>query len=66
MGNDPKLLKPNDAVDAARAARAEQQQQEQAMATAGGAAQGAKVLSETDTQSPNALTDMLSAGGLVQ
>tara|TARA_R110002126_G_scaffold110234_5_gene247350 strand:+ start:45 stop:1664 length:1620 start_codon:yes stop_codon:yes gene_type:complete len=62
LGNDPKLLKPTETVDAARQARQEEAQQSQAMEQAGSMAQGAKVLSEADTQTPNALTDLLSAG----
>ena len=63
LGNDPKLIKATETVDKAREARAAEQQQAQAMEQAGAAAQGAKVLSEADTQTPNALTDLLSAGG---
>tara|TARA_R110000744_G_scaffold46466_3_gene102695 strand:- start:8548 stop:10290 length:1743 start_codon:yes stop_codon:yes gene_type:complete len=62
LGNNPKLLKPTEEVEQARAAQAEQAQQQQAMEQAGSMAQGAKVLSETDSQSPNALTDLLGAG----
>mgnify|MGYP003636558835 CR=1 FL=1 len=35
----------------------------QAMEAGGQAAQSAKVLSETDTQNPNALTDLISGLG---
>ena len=63
MGNNPKLLKPKKEVDQARADQAQEAQVAQGMEAAGGMAQSAKVLSETDTQTPNALTDLLSAGG---
>jgi hypothetical protein len=48
-----------------RAARAEQAEMQQAMETGGQMAQGAKVLSEADTQNPNALTDLLGSGATV-
>lgn len=62
LGNPLDIMKDTAAVAATRQARAEQQQQQQAMAAASEAAQGAKILSETDTQNPNALTDMLGTG----
>jgi hypothetical protein len=49
-----------------RQARQEQQAQMQTMEQASQLAQGAKVLSETDTQNPNALTDLLGSGATVQ
>lgn len=66
MGNNPKLLKPKDEVDKGREEQAQAAQAQQGMEAAGGMAQSAKVLSETDTQTPNALTDLLGAGGVVQ
>ncbi len=70
LGNSPKILRSKDAVDEIRAARAQAQQQQmeaqQGLVTAQAANQGAqaaKVLSEADTQSPNALTALLSATG---
>jgi hypothetical protein len=62
MGNDPELLRPVSDVEQTRKARADQEAQQQALEQAAGAAQSAKVLSEADTQSPNALTDLLGSG----
>jgi hypothetical protein len=62
MGNEPELLRPEAAVEQTRRARAEEQAKQQAMEQAAGAAQSAKVLSEADTQNPNALTDLLGTG----
>jgi hypothetical protein len=65
LGNSPDLLRDSRQVQSIRDQRAQQQQAEQAATMAGQAAHGAKVLSETDTQSPNALTDLLGRGGTV-
>jgi hypothetical protein len=65
LGNSPDLLRDSGQVEQLRADRAQAQQQQEAAAMAGQAAQGAKVLSETDTQHPNALTDLLGRGGSV-
>jgi hypothetical protein len=65
LGNSPDLMRDSKAVAQIRKQRAEQQQAEQMAAVAGQAAQGAKVLSETDTQNPNALTDLLGRGASV-
>jgi hypothetical protein len=65
LGNSPDLLRDSAQVKAMRADRAEQQKNAQMAEMAGSAAQGAKVLSETDTQNPNALTDLLGRGGTV-
>jgi hypothetical protein len=62
LGNSPDLMRDSKEVDAKRKSDAEAAQATQAMETAGAAAQGAKVLSETDTQNPNALTDLLGRG----
>jgi hypothetical protein len=65
VGAPPTSTRDQDTVDAQRKARAEQQQAQQAIETGGQLAQGAKVLSEADTQSPNALTDLLGTGATV-
>jgi hypothetical protein len=62
LGNSPELLKDTEAVAQARQAREEEAQAQQAMDTTGQMAQSAKVLSEADTQTPNALTDLLGSG----
>lgn len=66
LGNPTDILVDKALVEQTRAARAEaeQQQQEmqQTMQMGAGAAQNAKVLSETDTQNPNALTELLGRG----
>lgn len=71
LGNAPDVLRDPAEVEALRQARAqaaaEQQAQEQAnMAaqTAQSGAQAAKVLSETDTTTPNALGALLAGGGV--
>ena len=65
LGNDPTILRDPAAVAEIRAARQQAQQQAAAMEQAGAAAQGAKVLSEADTQNPNALTELLGRGETV-
>jgi hypothetical protein len=62
LGTSPDVIISEEELDAKREARAEEQQQMQAMEQVGQLAQGAKVLSETDTQNPNALTDLLGTG----
>jgi len=69
LGNSPKVLREKSARDEIRNQRAEQQEQArqaELAATAGAAANqtagAAKLLSETDTQTPNALTDLLRGG----
>ena len=65
LGTSPDVIISDEELQAKRQARAEEQQQMQAMQQAGQLAQGAKVLSETDTQNPNALTDLLGTGASV-
>ncbi len=62
MGASPELLRGQDAVQQQRQERMQQMQQQQALEQGSQLAQGAKVLSEADTQNPNALTDLLGAG----
>ena len=62
LGTSPDVIISDEELQAKRQARAEEQQQMQAMEQASQLAQGAKVLSETDTQNPNALTDLLGTG----
>jgi hypothetical protein len=54
LGTSPDVIISDEELQAKRQARAEEQQQMQAMEQASQLAQGAKVLSETDTQNPNA------------
>lgn len=65
LGTSPDVIISDDELQAKRQARAEEQQQMQALQQAGQIAQGAKILSETDTQNPNALTDLLGTGASV-
>jgi len=65
LGTSPDVIISDEELQAKRQARAEEQQQMQAMQQAGQLAQGAKILSETDTQNPNALTDLLGTGASV-
>jgi hypothetical protein len=65
VGVAPDMMNDSDAVQEMRDAREQQQQQQQQMEQAGQMAQGAKVLSEADTQNPNALTDLLGGGQTV-
>lgn len=65
LGTSPDVIISDDELQAKRQARAEEQQRMQAMQQAGQLAQGAKILSETDTQNPNALTDLLGTGASV-
>ena len=71
LGLSPNVLRETTERDRLRQERQERQQaaqqQEEAMAAAQAGQQGAqaaKLLSETDTQSPNALTDILGGGGV--
>jgi len=66
LGNDPKLLKDAETVQAMREGRQQEAAQAAAMEQGMAVAQGAKVLSETDSTNPNALTDLLGAGGGLQ
>jgi hypothetical protein len=65
LGTSPDVIISDEELQAKRQARAEEQQKMQAMQQAGQLAQGAKILSETDTQNPNALTDLLGTGASV-
>jgi hypothetical protein len=65
LGNTPDLIKDRKTVALIRKQRADAQAQAAVVQQAGNAAQGAKVLSETDTQNPNALTDLLGRGGSI-
>ena len=62
LGNDPELVKDEGVVRTLRDDRAAAQQQAAQAEQAASAAQSAKVLSEADTQNPNALTDLLGSG----
>lgn len=59
VGAPPRMIRPDDAVEQIRQGRQRQEQMAQAAALGGQGAQAAKVLSETDTRGPNALTQML-------
>jgi hypothetical protein len=63
LGTSPEILRDADQVEAIRAQRREAQQAEQQMMQLQQGAQAAKVLSEADTQNPNALTALLQGGG---
>lgn len=63
LGTSPEILRDADEVEAIRAQRREAQQAEQQMMQLQQGAQAAKVLSEADTQNPNALTALLQGGG---
>jgi hypothetical protein len=62
LGVSPDIMRDEEVVAEMRQAREQEQQQMQAMEQATPLAQNAKVLSETDTQNPNALTDLLGTG----
>lgn len=62
MGNDPAILHDSKTVEDKRTARAEQVQQVAQQEQMMNMAEGAKTLSEADTQNPNALTELLGAG----
>jgi hypothetical protein len=66
LGVPPKLIRPDDEVASMRQQRAQQQQAAEQAQAAAQSVQGAKVLSETDTGSDNALTRIMSnMGGAV-
>lgn len=60
VGVPPKLIRARNDVENIRKANAKRQQQMEQAALTSEAIQGAKVLSETDTENKNALTDMAS------
>ena len=62
-GVPPGVIKTDDQVAELRQARQQQMQQQQAMETANQAAQGAKLLGETNTQEGNLLSDMIAGVG---
>ena len=62
LGTSPEILRDAQEVEAIRAQRREAQQAEQQMMQLQQGAQAAKVLSEADTQRPNALTALLQGG----
>lgn len=64
LGTSPDILRDADRVAEIRQRRAEAQQAEQQMMALQQGAQAAKVLSEADTQNPNALTALLQGGGI--
>lgn len=68
LGINPKLLREPDVVKAMRDVKAKAAQAQAQMQQAGQMAAGAKVLSETDTEGPNALTALLGpqARGRIQ
>lgn len=65
LGNSPDLLRDETKVERTRAEQAAQAAAAQQAEQMAQAAQGAKVLSEADTQNPNALTDLLGGGQTV-
>lgn len=62
-GLPPKVIRPDDEVDAIREQKAQQQQMAQMQQGATDAAAGAKVLSETSTEEGNMLSDMIAGVG---
>jgi hypothetical protein len=62
LGNSPDLVNDSASVAAKREAEAEAAAQQMAAQSVPAAAGAAKVLSETDTQNPNALTALLGSG----
>jgi hypothetical protein len=66
IGAPPTVTRAQADVADIRKGRADQAAQQEAMQQGSQLAQGAKVLSEADTQSPNALTDLLGQGATVQ
>ena len=62
LGNAANLLVDQEQVDKVRAERAAAEQQAQQQMMQAQNAQNAKVLSQTDTQRPNALTQLLQRG----
>jgi hypothetical protein len=65
LGVSPDIMRDEDEVAQMREAREQAQQEQDAMEQMAPMAQNAKVLSETDTQNPNALTDLLGTGQTV-
>lgn len=63
LGTGPEIIREADEVAAIRQQRAEKQKAEEQMMQVQQGAQAAKVLSEADTQNPNALTALLQGGG---
>ncbi len=63
LGVPPKIIRSEEETAEIRKQRAAQEQEAAAMEQAGQMVQGAKVLSETDTQGPNALTALLGGPG---
>lgn len=61
LGTPPQLVRPDDKVLEIRQQRAAQQAQQQQMMTAAASIDGAKQLSDIDTEKRSALTDILSA-----
>lgn len=59
VGTPPRIIRSDDRVQEIRAERAEAQQAQQMAAAVPQGAETARLLSETDTRSPSALTDML-------
>jgi hypothetical protein len=65
LGVSPDIIRDSNTVGQMRQAKAEEAAQQQAMEQSQQMAQSAKVLSETDTQNPNALTDLIGRGATV-
>ena len=65
LGVSPDIIRDSNTVAQMRQAKAEEAAQQQAMEQSQQMAQSAKVLSETDTQNPNALTDLIGRGATV-
>lgn len=63
LGVPPKVVRPDDAVEAMRAQRAESAAQQQQLEQAAAVGQTAKTLAETPTEGNNALTQMLRGMG---
>ena len=66
LGNAANLLVDQDEVDKVRAERQAQAAQEQQQMMQAQQAQNAKVLSQTDTQRPNALTELMGRGATAE
>ena len=62
VGTSPDIIRDSKDVEQMRADRDAQTQMQEMAATAAAGADSAKVLSETDTQNPNALTDLIGGG----
>ena len=59
LGNDPAILRDTASVDKMRGERQASQERQVALENATQGAQAAKVLSEADTQNPNALSSLI-------